>query len=622
MTLTNALHASISGLNATQAGIDVVSRNIANAGTPGYTRKTLTTHSQLVDGRSIGVAYSAAQRDIDLLQQQQLRVAKADTIAAQTAADYLSRIDTAMGSSGSGIAVSSRLAELTDALQAMATTPENAAIRANVLNEADDLADSLNSMSDLVQSLRLEAEAGIGAAIEEADVLLKRVATINEQIVRAGATTGDTADLADQRDSAIDRLAELMDINVVSRSDGAVSLFTGGGFALLDSAAAELSFDERTSMDATSVYSTDPTQRTVGTISLTAGSTSVDLIAAGAFRSGEIAALIELRDTTLTEAQSQLDELASELMLSLSEETTDGTAVVAGAATGFEVDTAGMLSGNTINLSYTIGGTTMNVTIVKVEDPSVLPLSNTATNNPNDTVIGIDWTQPIGTIVTDLNAALPAAVVVSNPAGTTLRFVDDGAGATSDINSLSTTTTPAALTDAGTGMALFVDGNGQTIYSNSLDNGGQKTGIAQRIRVNDSVVADSSLLVTYSTTPATDVGDPTRPLDLIERLTNDIRSYAADVGIGSASAPFEGSIDAFARRVVDYQASQAANAQNAVSSFEIIRDTLQAQYDADAGVDIDTEMSNLLVLETAYSANARVMTTVQELMQIMLNIGR
>ena len=200
MTLTNALNASISGLNATQAGIDVVSRNIANAGTPGYTRKTLTTHSQLVDGRSIGVAYSAAQRDIDLLQQQQLRVAQADTIAAQTAADYLSRIDTAMGSSNSGIAVSSRLAELTDALQAMATTPENAAIRANVLNEADDLADSLNSMSDLVQSLRLEAEAGIGAAIEEADVLLKRIATINEQIVRAGATTGDTADLADQRD--------------------------------------------------------------------------------------------------------------------------------------------------------------------------------------------------------------------------------------------------------------------------------------------------------------------------------------------------------------------------------------------------------------------------------------
>ncbi len=622
MTLTNALNASISGLNASQAGIDVVSRNIANASTPGYTRKTLTTQNQLVDGRSIGVAYSAAQREIDLLQQQQLRVARADTVAAQTTADYLARIDTAMGSSDSGIDLSSRLADLTDALQEMATTPENAAIRSNVMNEADDLADSLNSTSDLIQSLRLEAEAGIAAGVEEADELLKRIATINDQIVRATATTGDTADLEDQRDIALDRLSELMDINVVARSDGAVSVFTGGGFALLDSTAAELSFDERTTMDATSAYSTDPALRTVGTVSLTAGSTSVDLIAAGAFRSGEIAALIELRDTTLPESQAQLDELASELILSLSEETTDGTAAVAGAATGFEVDTANMLSGNTINLSYTISGTTTNVTIVKVEDPSVLPLDNTATNNPNDTVIGIDWTQSMADIVTDLNAALPSEVVVSNPSGSVLRFVDDGAAGTSDINSLSTTTTPTSLTDSGTGMALFVDGNGQTIYSNSLDNGGQKTGIAQRIRVNDTVVADNSLLVTYGTSPATDVGDPTRPLDLIERLTNDTRSYAADVGIGSSSAPFEGSIDAFARRVVDYQASQAANAENAVSSFEIIRDTLQAQFDADAGVDIDTEMSNLLILETAYSANARVLTTVQELMDIMLNIGR
>ena len=622
MTLTNALHASISGLNATQAGIDVVSRNIANASTPGYSRKVLTTQNQLADGKSIGVAFSAAQREIDIFQQQQLRVARADTIAAETKANYLARIDTAMGASDSGVSIAARLGDLTNALQEMATTPENSAIRANVLNEADDLADSLNNMSALVQNLRLEAEAGISNAVREADVLLKRVAEINDQIVQASATTGATADLQDQRDLAIDRLSELMDINVVARDDGAVSLFTGGGFALLDSAAAELTFDERTSMSATSLYNSDPTLRSVGTVSLAAGSTTVDLIGAGAFRSGEIAALIELRDTTLPEAQEQLDELASELILSLSEETTDGTAVTAGAASGFEVDTASMLSGNTINLSYTISGTTTNVTVVKVQDPSILPLSNTATNDPNDVVIGIDWTQPIGNIVTDLNTALPAEVVVSNPAGTVLRFVDDGAAATSDINSLSTTVTPTTLTDSGTGLALFVDGNGQTIYSNSLDNGGQKTGLAERIRLNGTVIADSSLLVTYSTSPATNMGDPTRPLDLIERLTNTNRTYAADVGIGSPTSPFVGTIDAFARRVVDFQANQAASAENAVASNKIIRDTLQTQFDADTGVDIDAEMSNLLVLETAYTANARVMTTIQELMDIMLSIGR
>ncbi len=622
MTLTNALHASNSGLRATQAGIDVVSRNVANASTPGYTRKSLPTETRLADGRSIGVAFSATKRDIDLFQQQQLRVARANAIASQTKANYLARIDQAAGASESGLSLSSRLADLKDALQAMATTPENAAIRANVLNEADDVADALNSTSELVQQLRLEAEAGIGAAVTEASELLKRVAEINDQIVQARATASGSADLEDKRDQAIDRLSELMDINVVARSDGAVSLFTGGGFGLLDSAPTSLTFDTRTSLDSTSLYDTDPTKRTVGTVTLVAGSTQVDLIAAGAFRSGEIAALIELRDETLPEAQAQLDELASELILSLSEQKTDGTAVVAGAANGFEVDSGDLLSGNTISLSYTIGGVTSNVTIVKVQDPSVLPLPNTATNNPNDTVIGVDWTQPIGDIVNDLNAALPAAVVVSNPAGSVLRFVDDGAAATSDINSLSKTVTPTALTDQGLGLALFVDGNAQTTYSNSQDGIGQKLGIAQRIRINQSVVTDSSLLITYSTSPLTDGGDASRPLDLIERLNGSSRTYSASVGIGSTTAPYVGSIDNFARRVVDFQATQAANAKNAVSTDKIVKDTLQTRYDESTGVDIDTELASLLVLETAYSANARVLTTIRELMNIMLNIGR
>jgi len=622
MTLTNALHSSISGLNATQAGIDVVSRNIANASTPGYTRKSITTESVLANGQSIGVAYSAASREIDLFQQQQLRIARADTISAQTKSDYLARIDTAMGAPESSLSLAGRLADLTTSLQAMATTPENSAIRANVLNEADDLADSLNSMSNLVQNLRLEAEAGLSAAISDANTQLQRVADINDQIVRATATNGSAADLEDLRDQAIDRLSELMDINVVARDDGAVSLFTGGGFALLDSAAANLSFDERTSLNATSTYSTDPTKRTVGTISLSAGSTTVDLIGADAFRSGEISALIELRDKTLPEAQAQLDELASEMILALSTETTNGTAATSGAATGFDVETASMLSGNTIDLTYTISGVTSSVTIVKVEDPSILPLSNAATNNPNDIVIGIDWTQPIADIVTDLNAALPAEVVASNPSGTVLRFVDDGAADTSDIGAVATSITPAALVDAGTGLALFVDGDSQTIYSNSLDGSGQKLGIAQRIRVNSTVEADNSLLVAYNTSPATSIGDPARPLDLIERLTNNNRTYSADVGIGSSTSPFLGTVDAFARRIVDFQSSQAANAKTAVESNKIVSDTLQSRHDANAGVDIDSELSNLLVLENAYSANARVMTTVKELMDIMLSIGR
>lgn len=612
----------MSGLQATQQGVDIVSRNIANASTPGYTRKVLVTQNQLVDGHSIGVAYSAAQREVDSFKQQQMWGATGQTVSSTTIANYLSRIDTAMGASNQGLSLDAQLADLTQALQSLATTPENPAIQSQVANEADDLARSLRETSDLVQQLRLEAENGMASAVQETNKLLKTVSDINDQIIQTGATGGSIADLEDQRDIAINRLAELMDISVVKRDDGAVSLFTGGGFALLDSEPATLTFDGRTTIDATSVYSTDPSKRTVGTISLVAGSTSVDLIAANAFRSGELGALVELRDQILPQAQAQLDEMASELILALSEETVAGTAATAGAATGFDVETSGLQSGNTINLSYTIGGTTTNVTIVKVEDPSILPLSNSATNNPNDTVIGIDWTQPMGDIVNDLNAALPGAVVASNPSGTLLRFVDDGAAGTSDINSLSATTTPSSVTNSGKGLPLFVDGSAQKTYTNSLDNGGQKLGIAQRIQINSAVKADASTLVVYNTSPATNIGDPARPLDLINRLTSSNRTYSASVGIGSSTSPYSGTLDGFARRLVDFQTSQARDAKNAVEADKIVSDTLQAQFNESTQVDIDKEMSDLLVLQTAYQANARIMTAVQELMEIMINIGR
>jgi len=45
---------------------------------------------------------------------------------------------------------------------------------------------------------------------------------------------------------------------------------------------------------------------------------------------------------------------------------------------------------------------------------------------------------------------------------------------------------------------------------------------------------------------------------------------------------------------------------------------LQQRFNDQSGVNIDTEMSNLIALQNAYSANARVMSTVQQMMSILL----
>src|ERR1041385_9083287 len=77
MTLTNAMQTSLSGLRAAQAGLDVVSQNIANSGTVGYTRRTLVTTDLVAGGRTIGLDVKGASRTLDTLLQRQLRLEQA-----------------------------------------------------------------------------------------------------------------------------------------------------------------------------------------------------------------------------------------------------------------------------------------------------------------------------------------------------------------------------------------------------------------------------------------------------------------------------------------------------------------------------------------------------------------
>ncbi|MGX1199287.1 flagellar hook-associated protein FlgK [Parvibaculum sp. MBR-TMA-1.3b-4.2] len=623
MSLTQALNAARSGLAASQAGIDVTSRNIANANTVGYTAKSIDQTNLIVAGESRGVTRLAAQRHVDAFLQQQIRTESAATSALTAKSDMLSRLDRMFGSPESETSISASIDKLAARLSDLITSPEDSAARLTFLNQAKHVATDLNSMSKTVQDLRLEAEQNISDGIAQANTLLKKVANLNQQISQRVGSSLSAADLQDQRDLAINELSKLMDIKVNERDDGTVTVFTGGGQLLLDKTPADLSFDQHTQINASSVYDTDPAKRTVGTVSLVSGSTKVDLVAAGAFKGGSIGGYLELRDKILPEAQNQLDEIASQLALSMSQEKVDGAAATSGAATGFDLDTSALQDGNSISLTYDVGGTSQTVTFVRVDDASALPLSDTDTAQTGDTVVGIDFNQPMAGIVADMQAALPAAVQVSNPSGNTIRILDDGAVGTSNINSLSATVTPTSLTDSGTGLALFVDGGQGELFTNAQGAVDQKTGFAARITINPDVVADDSLLVTYQTVGGTNsAGDSSRPVDLYNRLTQAGRAFSPSTGIGGTSSPYTGSLASFAQRVVSYQSTQASNAKNDLASQEVVSQSLQDRFDSETGVNVDNELSSLLVLQNAYSANARVMTTVSQLFDVLMSIGR
>src|SRR5262249_59096347 len=279
--------------------------------------------------------------------------------------------------------------------------------------------------------------------------------------------------------------------------------------------AAHLSFDAQGSMTPTAQWSADPSKRNVGTITLTGvNGGDFDLIANNSIRSGKIAAYLEMRDQVLVQPQNQLDALAAGMASALSDKTTDGTPVPpSGGQSGFDIDLSGLQAGNSVRLSYTDNATgkQQTVTLVRVDDPSALPLSNTATTDPNDKVIGLDFSGGLSSVVSQLSSALAGTgLQFSNPTGSTLRILDDGLANKASVHSVSYTTTATSLTAGGAQLPFFLDANSP--YTGAITSvGPQSRGLAARIAVNAGLVADPSKLVVYQTPPFTPAPHPTRP---------------------------------------------------------------------------------------------------------------
>src|SRR5205823_15061122 len=101
----------------------------------------------------------------------------------------------------------------------------------------------------------------------------------------------------------------------------------------------------------------------------------------------------------------------------------------------------------------------------------------------------------------------------SNPSGSTLRILDDGAPNRSDVTAASVTTTMTSLTSGNAQLPLFTD-NGQPYSAALTANGSQQIGLAGRISVNTALLGDPSRTIIYSTNPLTASGDTT-PSDFI-----------------------------------------------------------------------------------------------------------
>ena len=321
MSLEITLQNAISGLQTTKQALQVISNNIANVNTDGYTRKITQQQARVVDGTGYGVEIANIARTVDEGVLRQLRTANGQNAQLTTADDFLQQVNSLFGQPGDADSIAHHIADLGSQFDALAVSPETDATQYLTVSAATDVTNQFSEMSSEVQRLRSDANGKIVTAITSFNSAMDSIVKLNAAIISFRASNVPTGELEDQRDQALNTMSNIMDIKYFQKGDGSITVFTGGGKTLIDGSSAQhLSYNPPSVMSPTLEYTpTDavnylaPNQSGypvggvpgifVGSNQLTSDDITSDI------STGTLKGLIDVRDTSLPAMQAQIDEL-------------------------------------------------------------------------------------------------------------------------------------------------------------------------------------------------------------------------------------------------------------------------------------------------------------------------
>lgn len=308
MSISNSLSNALSGMNAASRTAEVVSSNLSNIMTDGYGRRTLTLSAASVGGRGAGVDIGPVNRMVDRGVLADRRLADAGMNRFDFLAGSMKQLQNVVGQVGSGSSISARIAALETSLIDASGDPSSQARLSAVASHLAALTDSLNTASRSVQTMRAEADRSIADQTRTLNTALARVERLNADIAVSRMTGMDPSGLMDQRQTEIDRIAEIVPVRELDRQGGQVALITPSGATLLDGKAREFTFT------ANPVIVADMTLASGGLSGLSRGGTPLEPDGIGALAGGTLGAAFQLRDVDLAAAQVGLDSVAADLI--------------------------------------------------------------------------------------------------------------------------------------------------------------------------------------------------------------------------------------------------------------------------------------------------------------------
>jgi len=574
-----ALNVAASGLKSQQKAIDVVSHNIANVNTPGYSRQTsqLVTLSpeqlgKLDFGR--GVNLSNISRSVDQVVDQAMLKNNPQQAYWTEVKSGLNSIESLFGSL-QGTGLSAAMNDFFLAAQQMGNAPADVAQKNNMRTKSATLSIEISSMSKQLTETQRITDQKIDQNLFSANALLKQIASLNMQISQhessAQGLIGAANDLRDQRDQAVRDLSTLLPVQNVRTNDGGLLLQTLGGDLLVQGGNAQ--------------------QLARGTV---ANSSFANIVIAGTTtpvtgldQGGAIGGSIALRDGRLAGYIKDLDSLAVNLSFAMNQTNASGvgSSRLSQVQSGLGAVNAA-LPVNDISQNNPFSAQIQNGTFtMHVYDAAGVPLTPAS----KGTITITAATSSMTSIAADITALVPG--------------VTASVGATGKL-----------LIDAGVNTVGFSNDSSNFLAAyqvNSLFQGNS----AASLKLSDAVQANAGMISTGQ-------------IDLLTSAVNagDNKAALLMVGLQNQAIAIDGSTSASLNDRTSSLSTQYGNdvslARQQETFFKGEADSLSQQRQAFSGVNIDEELVSMIKFQRAYEASAKVIQTSNQMLDSLMGLIR
>jgi flagellar hook-associated protein 1 FlgK len=623
--MADILRIGLSGLLAQQRALAATSNNIANATTPGYSRQRVELSERAAErlgGNFIGTGVDATsvRRLTDDILAAQVRSAAAAFSRSDAFAGLASTLDNLLADSETGLNMT--LQSFTNAVQDLSNDPASTTHRQVLLSEARNLASRFKTFDQRLSQIDQESSARINATVVEINSLGDSIAEVNRQVLASGSPGSPPADLLDQRDRLLERLAELVSVDTAAQRDGTLTVFIGSGQALvLGTTAAELAMKPGTFNPAEPEIAL---RGTGGDIVVTPFLTGGALGGALDFRRemlaptraaiGRIA--VGLVDTVNTMHRNGMDldgQLGGDLIAAAAPRAFD-------AATNTGTGTISAALGDVAALeatSYRIAYDGSSYTLTRSDNGQPVPMTGSGTALDPFLADGLElvvggaaaagdqfFIQPFDHVPGSLNVLItnPARVAAAAPVRTRAEPANIGDGTISagqvidvtDPDLLATTTIefldPATYSINGAGSFAYTPGADLTINgARVVISGAPATGDRFTIEANVG-----------------GAGDNRNALEIVAALSNGL---------------FEGgtaTLQAAVGRLVTEVGAQTAETANRREAQSLLLDQTRQSLESVRGVNLDEEAANLLRYEQMYQAAAQTIAVADTLFNSLL----